>query len=79
MARPLRIEYPEAWHHVMNRARKGEILFSDKEDYYLFPKLLKEITQVWNARLAAFCMMTNYYHLLIHTPGANLSLLNPTI
>jgi len=41
MERPLRIEYPEAWHHVMNRARKG----------YLFIKLLKEITQVWNARL----------------------------
>jgi putative transposase len=58
MARPLRIEYPEAWHHVMNRARKGESLFSQKEDYYLFIKLLKEITQLWNARLAAFCIMT---------------------
>lgn len=73
MARPLRIEYPDAWYHVMNRARKSEILFSDKEDYYLFLKLLKEITEVWNARLAAFCMMTNHYHLLMQTPDANLS------
>ena len=24
MSRPLRIDYPNAWHHVMNRARRGE-------------------------------------------------------
>ncbi len=24
MARPLRIEYPGAWHHVMNRGRRAE-------------------------------------------------------
>jgi len=29
MARPLRIEYPGAWHHVMNRGRRGEIIFKD--------------------------------------------------
>jgi len=23
-ARPLRIEYPDAWYHVMNRGRRGE-------------------------------------------------------
>jgi putative transposase len=24
MSRPLRIEYPGAWYHVMNRGRRGE-------------------------------------------------------
>jgi hypothetical protein len=24
MSRPLRIEYPDAWYHVMNRGRRGE-------------------------------------------------------
>jgi hypothetical protein len=24
MSRPLRIEYPGAWHHVINRERKGK-------------------------------------------------------
>jgi hypothetical protein len=30
MSRPLRIDYPNAWHHVMNRARRGADLFVDK-------------------------------------------------
>lgn len=73
MARPLRIEYPEAWHHVMNRSRKGEILFREDDDYYFFVNLLKEIGDVWKARTTAYCMMTNHYHLLIQTPEANLA------
>jgi hypothetical protein len=24
LARPLRIDYPDAWYHVMNRGRRGE-------------------------------------------------------
>jgi len=73
MARPLRIDYSEAWHHVMNRSRKGEIIFREKDDYYFFVDLLKEIGDVWKAKIAAYCMMTNHYHLLIQTPEANLS------
>jgi putative transposase len=73
MARPLRMEYPEAWHHVMNRSRKGEVIFRGKDDYYFFVDLLKEIGEVWKARIAAYCIMTNHYHLLIQTPDANLS------
>jgi putative transposase len=73
MARPLRIEYPEAWYHVMNRSRQGEILFRENDDYYFFVNLLKEIGDVWKAKIAAYCMMTNHYHVLIHTPNANLS------
>ena len=73
MARPLRIEYPEAWHHVMNRSRKGEILFREDDDYYFIVNLFKEVGDVWKARTAAYCMMTNHYHLLIQTPEANLA------
>jgi putative transposase len=73
MARPLRIEFPDAWHHVMNRSRKSEILFREDNDYYFFVNLLKEIGDVWKAKTAAYCMMTNHYHLLIQTPEANLA------
>ena len=38
MSRPLRIDYPNAWHHVMNRARRGQDLFVDKADYQQFFK-----------------------------------------
>ena len=42
MSRPLRIEYPNAWHHVMNRARRGETLFKDNVDYQQFVNILQE-------------------------------------
>jgi hypothetical protein len=28
MSRPLRIEYPGTWYHVMNRGRRGEDIFA---------------------------------------------------
>jgi len=48
MSRPLRIEYPGAWYHVMNRARRSESIFSDKHDYLIFIDLLIEISEMWN-------------------------------
>jgi hypothetical protein len=44
MSRPLRIEYPNAWYHVMNRGRRGEKIFHDKLDYQMFVDLLVETT-----------------------------------
>lgn len=73
MSRPLRIQYPNAWYHVMNRGRRGEALFSNEADYLAFIQLLKEVTGMWDIRIAAFCLMSNHYHLLLQTPNANLS------
>jgi len=33
MSRPLRLGYPDAWYHVMNRGRRDEEIFTDKQDY----------------------------------------------
>ena len=73
MPRPLRIEYPDAWYHVMNRARQGQEAFSDREDYYCFIDLLKDVSEIFNMRIAAYCLITTHYHLLVQTPDANLS------
>lgn len=73
MSRPLRIDYPNAWHHVMNRARRGTDLYVDKADYQLFVELLKETTNLFRVNVAAFCLMPSHYHLLVRTPDANLS------
>jgi REP element-mobilizing transposase RayT len=73
MSRPLRIEYPDAWYHVMNRGRRGESVFRKKEDYLAFIELLKDTVEMWNLRVGAYCLMPNHYHLLIQTPDANLS------
>jgi REP element-mobilizing transposase RayT len=73
MARPLRIAYPEAWYHVMNRGRRGEDIFSDDQDYNMFTALLRETVEMWNVRIAAYCLMANHYHILVQTPDANIS------
>jgi putative transposase len=57
----------------MNRGRRAEDIFSGNGDYDLFVHLLRESSQAWNVRVAAFCLMTTHYHLLIQTPEANLS------
>jgi REP element-mobilizing transposase RayT len=57
----------------MNRGRRGEKIFENKEDYWTFVDLLKDLDDVFHVRVAAYCMMPNHYHLLIQTPDANLS------
>ena len=73
MSRPLRIEYPDAWYHVMNRGRRSEKIFHEKHDYNTFLELLRESVEMWNVRIVAYSLMTNHYHILIQTPEANLS------
>ena len=73
MSRPLRIEYPGAWYHVMNRGRRSEEIFSGPKDYYRFIDLLMESCEMWNIRISAYCLMPNHYHMLIQTPDSNLS------
>jgi putative transposase len=73
MSRPLRIEYPDAWYHVMNRGRRGENVFADNADYKTFLALLQETSEMFDLRVSAFCLMSNHYHLLVQTPAANLA------
>jgi len=68
MSRPLRIEYPGAWHHVMNRGRRRERVFEEEVDYLSFIALLREASQLWEAGVSAYCLMPNHYHLLIPHP-----------
>lgn len=73
MSRPLRIEFPGAWYHIMNRGRRAEDVFTDANDYRFFLELLKESSELWNVRISAFCLMPNHYHLLMQTPEGNVS------
>ena len=73
MSRPLRIQFPDAWYHTMNRGRRGEPIFAQKEDFETFIVLLKELVTDYNVKVAAYCLMSNHYHLLVQTPDANLS------
>ncbi len=73
MSRPLRIAYPGAWYHVMNRGRRSESIFSDTQDYGHFIDLLIETSELWNVQIAAYCLMDNHYHIFLQTPKGNIS------
>ena len=73
MSRPLRIQYPDAWYHLMNRGGRHEDIYVDKGDYLVFIELLREASEVFNVCVTAYCLMPNHYHLLIQTPDGNLS------
>ena len=73
MSRPLRIAYPGAWYHVMNRGRRSEAIFLDKQDYDQFIDLLIKTSELWNVHIAAYCLMKNHYHILLQTPEGNIS------
>ena len=73
MSRPLRIEYSNAWYYVSNRGRRSEKIFLGPGDYHFFIELLVQAAKQWNVRVAGYCLMPGYYHLLLQTPSANLS------
>lgn len=73
MARPLRIEFNGAWHHVMNRGRQRENIFRDAQDYKAFIDLLKSTSEMFRVGVAAYCLMSNHYHLLLQTSEGNLA------
>lgn len=72
MSRPLRIEFPGAWYHVMNRGAGRRAIFHTDEHRGLFLELLADVRARFGAEIHAYCLMDNHYHLLVHTPEGNL-------
>ena len=57
----------------MNRGRRGDTVFTSKEDYQRFIDILIEAIEMFSLRISAYCLMSNHYHLLVQTPDSNLS------
>ena len=72
MARPLRIEFPDAWYHVMNRGAGYRAIFNEDQHRSLFLELLGDLNRMFRVETHGYCLMGNHYHLLIHTPEGNL-------
>jgi len=72
MPRVLRIQYPGAIYHVMNRGDHREPIFRDDLDYKRFLTTLAEACTKTDWQVRAYCLMGNHFHLLFETPGANL-------
>lgn len=73
MARPLRIDFPGAFHHVMNRGAKGTDVFQTDDLGSYFCDVLAEVVERFDIRVHGFALMPTHYHLLIESVHGNLS------
>jgi REP element-mobilizing transposase RayT len=72
MARKLRVQYPGAIYHVMNRGDRREPIFKDDQDRRRFLETLGEACDKTIWQVHAYCLMGNHFHLVVETPKANL-------
>lgn len=73
MARKLRIQYPGAIYHVLNRGNYKSDVFSDQGAAHAFVQTLEEAVERFGWRLGAYVVMRNHYHLALQTPEPNLA------
>lgn len=73
MTRALRVEYPGAWYHVMNRGAARQNVFHKLKDFNSLLELIEEVVMRYGIEVHAYCLMSNHYHLLIRTLVTNLS------
>jgi REP element-mobilizing transposase RayT len=73
MSRAIRIDYPGAWHHVMNRGAKKAPIFMIREDCQGFLDLMEQTIEKFKWELHAYSLMPNHFHVLIRTSTGNLS------
>src|SRR5271165_5597235 len=72
MPRKLRVKYPGAMYHVMNRGDRRENIFWNDQDRESFLLALSEACARTEWQVHAYCLMRNHFHLVIETPQANL-------
>lgn len=73
MARRLRLEYPGAIYHVINRGNYRSSIFETEGAKVGFEKALFEACERAGWILHAYVVMENHFHLALETPEPNLS------
>lgn len=73
MARPLRIQFAGAVYHVTSRGDRREPIYRNDDDRGLHLGLIGQAMERFDARMLAYCLMGNHYHLVLQTLQPNLS------
>jgi putative transposase len=73
MARPLRLEYADAVHHVMSRGIEGRRICLDETDRDIWLEILGRAAERFGWAVYAFSLLDNHYHLFLGTPEAGLA------
>ena len=73
MARPVRLDYPNTFYHVLSRGNERRDIFWEQDDYARFSETVAKMVDRFGIEVHAYVFMSNHYHLLIRTRDANLS------
>ncbi len=73
MSRPLRLDLPDAIHHVTARGNAREPVYRDETDRLCWLETLGTTVKRLGWLVLAYCQMGNHYHLRVETPQPNLS------
>ena len=73
MARPLRINYADAYYHVTCRGNDRREIFRNDQDRRAFLERVRRSLEIYGVRLHGYVLMSNHFHLVVQTPKANLS------
>jgi putative transposase len=73
MSRPIRIQYPGAFYHVMAHACGRQWLYQTNGHLSEFIHCLTEIKEKYHVLIHAAVLMRNHYHLVIETPEGDIS------
>ena len=73
MSRPLRIEYPGAFYHVIQRGMEKRTIFLTNKDNDTFLSYINRAHHAYGIIIHTYTLMRNHYHLIAETPRANLS------
>jgi REP-associated tyrosine transposase len=72
MARSLRIHVPGGMYHVTLRGNHRHDIFFASRDRDLLTEIFAEALDRWNARVHAYCYMTNHIHALVQVSDSPL-------
>jgi len=73
MARLLRVQFSGAIYHVTVRGNERGTIFKDDKDREGFLEILAQTQELHQLRIYLVCLMPNHFHLLLETPGGDLS------
>jgi REP element-mobilizing transposase RayT len=74
VARQLRVQYPGALYHVINRGNYQSDVFETGGAATAFARTLAQACERHGWRIHAYVLMLNHYHLALETPEPNLAL-----
>jgi len=73
LARRLRVEYPGAMYHVIQRGNNRENVFERPEEKYHLIEQFRKVVEVDDVELFAYVVMSNHYHLALRTSSEPLN------